>query len=525
MKKTSAYSTIGILLIAFILVVVNMIANTQFVRVDMTESKMFTLSKASKSVVAGLDDQVTVKVFASGNLPPQLNDIKRFLNDLLSGYKAYGKGNFHYEFVDPGNDEDLEKEAQNYRIPPFQVDVWSKDQREQKKVYLGAVFLFGDKQEPLQVIQSTAGLEYNITSIIKRLTQQQSYKIGFLTGHGEPSPFEQMANANTILESNYQVTTVDLTAEDSVPDDVDALLIISPQSEIPDAEKLKIDQFIMKGGPVGWFYNKVTADLQQAQARVLPLKIDAWTENYGFRVNDDVVADLKSGMISVQQRVGFFTMQNQINYPFFPIIQNFNKNHVVSGNIEVLTTFFPSSIDTSNPGVGVEITPLLFSSDKSLVEAGRFNINAMRKFAENEFDRSFVPVAAAIEGRHFSYFASHDIPLDDEGNPLISEENLIKESPDSTRMLVVGDGSFIQDSYLTSMANVFMLLNAVDWLVDDTELIGLRTREVIMRPLKDISEGQKEIWKYFNWFLPPILVVVLGLIYWQVRRNSRKQEI
>lgn len=525
MKRSGAKTTAVFLLVAVNLVLINMIANTWFFHVDLTEGKIFTLSNASKNVVKNLDDNLTIKVFASKNLSPKLNDVKRFLNDLLSRYDAHGGGNFHYEFIDPGSDEELEKEAQEYRIPPFQENVWNKDKLELKKVYMGAVFLYGDKQEVIPTIQTTAGLEYEITSNIKRMTAQQTLKVGFLQGHGEPSPFEELKSANNELNSNYQVTTIDLSSEEEIPYDISALLILAPLSEIPDEEKLKIDQYLMKGGNIGWFYNKAKTDLQNGVAQRLPLKIDAWTKHYGFQVKDDMVLDLNCGMINIQQRVGFFTMQNQINYPFFPIITKFNPNHPVSNDLEVIACFFPSSIDTTVAPEGVTITPLMYTGEKSMVESGRFNINAQRKFAEAEFDRAFIPLAAALEGKFTSYFAKREIPEDENGEQLISRADLVTESTDAARMLVVGDGNLVRDKYLTNPANVFLLLNTVDWLAGDIELIELRTREVSMRPLKDIPESSKEIWKYFNWFLPPVLVILLGLIYWQVRRNTRKREI
>jgi ABC-type uncharacterized transport system involved in gliding motility auxiliary subunit len=281
----------------------------------------------------------------------------------------------------------------------------------------------------------------------------------------------------------------------------------------------------MKGGNVGWFYSKAKTDLQQGSAQKLPLKIDAWTQNYGFMIRDDMVADLNCGMINVQQRVGFFTMQNQINYPFFPIINKFNENHPVSSDLEVMTVFFPSSVDTTLAPAGITVTPLMYTSEKSIVETSRFNINAQRRWNEAEFDRAFVSIAMSLEGSFSSYFAGRDMPLDEDGNEVMPTADLIAQSPDTTRMIVVGEGLFFQDQYLTTPSNIFMLLNSVDWLVGDTELIKLRTREVVMRPLKDISDSQKKTWKYFNWFMPPLLVIVFGLFYWQVRRNSRKREI
>jgi len=526
MKIKSIYSSIGLILVIVILVLINLIANTRFDRLDLTEGKIYSLSKASKEVVSNLEEPMTVKVFASVDLPPQLNDVKRFLNDLLSDYRSYGKGHLRYEFVNPGTDEELEKEAQNYRIPPFQVDIWSKDKRELKKIYLGLVVLHGGEQETLPVIQSTLGLEYNITSLIKRITSQQTMKVGFLQGHGEADPFEDMKQTLPSLQANYQVTTIDLTAEERIPDDVNALIINDLGSEIPDAEKLKIDQYIMRGGGVGWFFSKVTADLQQATATAKQLMIDSWTENYGFRVNDNIVADVQCGMVNIQQRVGIFNMTNSINYPFFPTIHAFSKQNVVSSNLEVISIFFPSSIDTSLAGQkGIMITPLLYSSDKSLIETGRYNINATRKWNPVEFKDRRVPLAAALEGSFKSYFTDRDIPVNDENKPVMNKSDLMLQSPENTRMVVLGDGRLFRDDFLTNPANYYLLLNTVDWLVNDTGLITLRTREVKMRPLKDISDSQKQVWKYVNWFLPPVLVVFLGLVYWQVRKNSRTREI
>jgi gliding-associated putative ABC transporter substrate-binding component GldG len=514
MKKTSWQTTAFILLVLVNLVLLNMIANTRFWRLDLTEGKVFTLSKASKQVVRNLDEPLTVKVFVSENLSPQLNDVKRYLVDILKDYRSYSQGNLRFEVVNPGNDEELEKEAQEYRIQPFQQNVWEKDRLELKVIYMGLVILYGDKQETIPAIQSTAGLEYNITSLIKRITQQQDYTVGFLSGHGEATPFEQMQQLRGLLETNYKVTTVDLATEETVPDNVDLLAIFQPTEEIPDEHKVKIDQYIMRGGPVGWFYNMVETNLQQGFGRARTLKVGQWTENYGFRVNTDLVGDKKAGMINVQQRRGFFTTTSQVQYPFFPMVETFNQNHPITADMEVVSFFFPSSVDTTlGVEAGVSVKPLVYSNDQSLVQSGRFDINALKKWGEGEFDRANVPLGVAIQGPFPSY----------DGNPVMSEDNLLTQAPDSTRMVVVGEGNFIQDDYLSNPANLYLVLNTFDWLMKDTDLISLRTREVSMRTLREVPDTAKQVIKYINWFLPPVLMIVLGIVYYFVRRNKRQR--
>jgi gliding motility-associatede transport system auxiliary component len=531
MKASKIQTTVGILLVVVILVLVNMIANTRFMRLDLTEDKLFSISDASKDVVENLDEPLTVKVFASKNLSPQLNDSKRFLNDLLAGYRAYGGGNFRYEFIDPGSDEELEAEAQNYRIPPFQENVWEKDELQLKKVYLGAVFLYNDKQETIPTLQGSAGLEYNITSLIKRLTNQQSYTVGFLQGHGEPDPEQQMqqpgmaaggtsmAQVANVLKSNYAVESVNLAEAPTVPGNIDVLMIVGPTTPIPEAEQMKIDQFVMNGGEVGWLVSPITADLQNGTASAARLEMDEWTSNYGFRINSNLVADANSAMINVQERRGFFTIQNTIKYPFFPTVNTFNNDAIVIENIDLVSLFFPSSIDTTYASEhNINVTPVMYSGERTMVQAGTFSINATQEWADDMFDREHLVLGVMLEGPFKSKYAGMSSGED------IDIVGQAQTAPENTRMFVIGDGRFLQDAYLSNPANVYLMLNAVDWLVGDTDLIALRGREFTMRTLKDITTTQKQVWKYVNWFAPPLLAIFFGIVYWQIRRNRRYSE-
>jgi gliding motility-associatede transport system auxiliary component len=526
MKKKTMNSTIGIVLIVVILVLVNLIANTKFARLDLTEDKLYSLSNASKEVVRGIEEPVTIKVFASKNLSPRLNDTKRFLNDILSGYKAYGSNNFRYEFVDPGSDEKLEKEAQDYKIPPFQENVWNKDKLELKKVYLGLVILYGEKQEVIPTLQSTSGLEYSITSMLKRITSQQDLEVAFLFGHGEPHYQETIAQATNILLSNCKVSGVDLADGKEIPENVDILLIVKPTQPFSEVDKLKVDQFVMKGGKLAWMYSPVNTDIQQGMANDVQLGLDDWTSNYGFRVNSDLVADMNSSMVSIQERRGFFTVQNTVNYPFFPNITEFDANSEVANSLEMVSLFFPSSIDTSYArNANINLTPMFYTGEYSMSQVGRYDISANKTLNKAIFNRSNMVLGAQLEGTFKSFFADRDFPTPEDGETTIQEADLITESAPDSRMIVIGDGNFIQDEYLRNPSNLFLLLNAVDWLAGETDLIKLRTREVAVRPLKEISDSQKKLWKYVNWFGPSLIAIILGLVYWQVRKNRRYGEI
>jgi gliding-associated putative ABC transporter substrate-binding component GldG len=512
----------NIVVFVVVLILVNLVAVNFFTRIDLTEGKVYTLSDASKNIVRNLKDRLVVKAYFTKDLPPPYNQNSRYLRDQLDDYKAYGGGNFQYEFVDPGSEANLEKEAQGFRIPPVQVNVMEKDKVELKKVYMGLVFLYEDKNETIPLIQSTSGLEYDITSLIKKITSAKLKKVGFLTGHGEPDPMNQLRTVYSTLSKNYDVTTVTLGYPNLVPDDVDVLLIIAPNEDIPEWDRFAIDQFLMRGGKVGFFVGKVSADISNVQANKLDLKIDEWTKNYGFRINDNLAMDLRCGMINVQERRGFFTITNMVNYPFFPQITDFSKGSPIVKDMESLGLFFVSTIDTSGCAArGIQCEAIASTSEKSRVMMGRFDINPMQQISPAQFTSGPQVVAATFQGKFDSYFKS--IPAAPDTSKGTPPNITLKNETNDARIIVVGEGNFPQDPYLSGGSSVNFFMNAVDWLAQDEDLIQIRTKDIVARPLAEVSSGTKQFVKYANILGPSLLVILLGIARWMIRRG-RKQE-
>ena len=514
----SAWSTVVLILI--IVVLINLISIRVFRRLDLTEHKMFTLSSASREVAGNLDDRLTIKAYFSEDLPAPYNSMARYLKDQLDEYKAYSHGNMHYEFIDPGSEESLEEEAQSFRIPPVQVNAIENDKIEIKKVYMGLVFLYEDKTEVMPVVQSTMGLEYDITSMIKRITATQLKTVGFVTGHDEPELFKDLGSVSAVLQKNYQVRPVDLS-NDLVPEDIETLMILRPQKAFSEWEQFSVDQFLMRGGKLALLINKVKTELETSQASRTYLDMDEWLRTYGVKINDDLVVDLQCNRINVQQRQGFFAMTHTVNYPFFPQVTRFDRDNVMVKGLENIALYFPSSIDTSLAGArGLEARALFWSSDRSGVQKGRFDIHPLRRLAGSVFNKKGIVLGATIRGTFSSYFADKEVPMKADST---REEGIeiIKESPSDVRIVVVGDGTFMGDQYGTK-SNMAFFLNMVDWLSMDEGLISIRSREVTDRPLKELSGAAKRLVKYLNIFGSPLLVVLFGLAYWQIRRAKQR---
>ena len=511
------------LLIVGIIILVNIIAMQFFKRFDLTADKIFTLSDASKNLVKGLDDKFLVKAYFTSDLPPEYANNRRYLKDELDEYRAYSGGNFQYEFIDPSKKEDLEQEAQRYGIPPVQVQVLKQDKLQVQNAYMGLVFLYGDKQERLPVIQSTSNLEYEISSSIKKLTSKELKKIGFLTGQGEPN-LQALSKLEQILSKQYSVTPVDLAGGKAVPPDIAVLMIIAPDKPFKSWEKFLIDQYLMKGGRIGFLLNKVNATLQMQMGRPINLDIDDLLESYGVRINTDLVRDASCAYVNVQQQAGFMIIQNQVPFYYLPQASEFDQTSPIVKDLRSVVLYFTSSIDTSVARTrGLTAHVLVKSSKRSGRQENSFVISAAMQMTPDMFKESGIPLCATVEGAFPSAFGNKPILVDSSAGTTFDTTHKIVAGRLS-KIVVMGDGDFVQDQYSGgSRDNYLLASNLVDWLADDIGLASIRARDASSKPLEEISENAKGWVKGINLAFPPLVVVLAGVIRWRWRIAMRKR--
>lgn len=514
--------TTRILLVLGILVVVNIISIRIFTRFDLTSTKAYTLSDASKTLVRSLNDNFLVKAYFTSELPAPYNNHRRFLQDQLDDFRAYGKGKFEYEFIDPSKNQEIEEEARRYGIPPVQVQVIKDDKLQIEKAYMGIVFLYGDKRESLPVVQTLDKLEYDIASNIKKLTSQQLNKIGFLTGHDEPG-FNTLEEFRQVLSNQYEVTQVSLANGTPIPQDITALLIISPKKKFQDWEKYLIDQYIMRGGRVGFFIDRVEATLQMQLTQENDPGLDDLLEAYGARVNGDLVRDLRCASITVSQQQGFFVFQSQVPFPYLPIASDFNPNNVLVKNLPPVMFHFVSSVDTTPAQkAGMQAEVLLTTSNQSGRADGRILINPTQQFTRDMFKEQHIPLAVTLKGPLKSFYTHRSVTLDSTVASSIDTARKIAETP-MAKLVVVGDGSFVQKDIMGTRDNLAFAAALVDWLADDIGLTTIRSRSVAAKPLDEVTEGTKTLVKSVILAVPSLLVVATGIIRWRLRATWRKR--
>jgi gliding-associated putative ABC transporter substrate-binding component GldG len=489
------YTSIGLLIL--IIVTINLVSNEFHLRFDFTEDGEYTLSDATTDILDDLEDPVTVKAYFSQNLPPDVAKTRQDFQEMLIEYANRSDGKIVYEFINPSEKESIEQEANKNGIRTVMINVREKDQVKQQKAFMGAMVLLGSAQEVIPFIQPGAAMEYALSTAIKKLSVKEKPIIAFLQGHGEP-PLSELAQAKQSLDILYSSQEVKLSDSTDIPAAAKTLVIIRPTDTIPSNHFQKIENFVNRGGRVLVAINRVEGNFQYAAGNVVNTGLEQWLQAKGIEVQDNFVIDTKCGSVTMQQQTSFGMLQQQIQFPYIPIVSRFSNHPSVKG-LESVILQFASTINYSGDTTK-RFTALAFSSEQSNSLKAPVQFELQKQWTQNDFPQNGLTVAAAIEGKLAGNTRSKMIVIGDGDFP-------INGSEDKARQL--------------SADNVSLLVNSIDWLSDDTGLIALRTKGATSRPITPLEDSTKALLKYGNFLLPILLAIGYG-IYRSQRNKMRR---
>jgi ABC-type uncharacterized transport system involved in gliding motility auxiliary subunit len=449
--KYTANSFIAIIAVLAIISFVNYIASKHKAEIDTTESNRFSLADQTVKVLKGLDQDVTALAFFQGR------DLR--VDDLLRNYDFHSD-HFSYEFVDPDKKPEM---ARLYNIDKYGT----------------IVLVAGDRDERVE-----DNNEQGITNTILRVTREQKKVVYFLTGHGERD-LENIERTGystvkkTIEEQNYDVKTLNLAREDSIPSDCSAIVIASPQTRPFDQELDRIEEYLEGGGSV--------LVLLDPGSEALKGFLDGW----GIEVGDDIVIDASG--------VGRIFGAG----PTIPLISSY-ENHPITKGFKVMT-FFPEtrSVDKKeNVPSGVRVTSLAKTTKSSWAETEPEG----EKYELDEGVDKRGPVSiAAVATKTIEPAGGGEQPGDETGGKK------------TARLVVYGDSDFASNSYFHASGNSDLFLNTLSWLMEDEDLIAIRPREREDRRLT-LTAGQTKKIFYFSIILMPLVIVGIGLVVWGRKR-------
>jgi ABC-2 type transport system permease protein len=547
---------LGILVFVIGLVLVNVLAQYIYTRIDFTKEKRFTLTPKSKTILGKINQPITITVFLDGDLPAPFKRLRNATRDLLADYKAYGGKEIKVIFKDPVSGLSISEQDtvinNLYRsgIEPTTINIKNDAGFAQKMVFPMAMLESGDHQLPLRLLQnlnatgsyeeninnSIQNLEYLFTGAIQKVLSNEHPRIGFTEGNGELSDLALNDAINSLSES-YEVGRVNLNTIDAAGlDKLKVLIIAKPQQEFTEAEKYKINYFVMKGGRVVWTIDQVSADLDSLKgsgeqlAFNKKLNIDDMLFMYGARVNYNLIAD--ANCVEIPLSMG---QQGQIElapWVYYPLLMPDTAHNLVK-NIDAVRSEFSSTVDTI--GVkGLKKTVILHSSPFNKV----FNapkLLSLQMVAEQPDPRDYASVPQSlgvlIEGVFPSVFLNRAVPAGITGNYGVPPQSK------PGKMIVIGDGDVFKnqlsskdgsafplgfDRYTQkSYGNKALLLNIADYLSNDDNLITLRNKEVKIRLLdKARLRTEKLQWQLINMALPLLLLISFAIFQHYYRKHK-----
>ena len=518
-KKYSAALMTGMYLavVTLILIFLNVIlAQLPPIRLDLTGNRQYRLSDATKNVLQRLEDKVRVQAYFTKDLPAPYNQSAAYVRDLLEEYALYAGGNLAFDFIDPGMDDVKKREATLKGILPVQIQEVKNDQIGIKQAFMGIVVIYGAKKEAIPLLRQTENLEFELTSMIKRLSSQQLKTVAFTAGHGEPAPDEKLRRVKTELDKHYRVITHDFNLVKEIADDVSTLIVVAPTDQWSDEHLFYLDQFLMRGGTVAFLLDGVKVKIAQlAGAEPFDHGFYEILAAYGVNLEKNLIVDPQCKRITVESRQGGYQVRNLINYPYIPVLTDLNRDHLLTKEVGSLSLPFMSSVTIVPNQAGVNATVLARTSNKSWEEKGDYAVNPMeRKVRPAQAASGPFNAMVAASGRFSSFFAGKS---SEEGADYLKDPSkVLRESPE-TRILVVGSGYLPQDG-MSDEEDMIFFVNAVDWLTQDAELIKIRNRGLADRPIADLTPTAKTTLRYVNVVGVPLLFVLIGIGRWQWRK-------
>lgn len=528
-KLQSNFAVLTLIVVGLVLIL-NVLGYQWFYRWDLTKNQKFSLAPATKTILKNLDDVVNVKVYFSEKLPPQYLETAQGVKDVLVEYQNFSHGQIKITYIDPKDDTVLQAEANNLGIPSVRFNIMERDQFQVSQGFLGLAVVYGDKKEVLPVIEDVNNLEYKLTAAVKKVTTNKINRIGFVQGHGE-TPIDESApgKRNLIkefLSQQFEVVAVDTKNGDEINDNINTLVVAGPKDALADRELYVIDQFLMKGKSVLFLLDGVVID-DGLNARQNNSNVEKLLANYGINLDKNLVLDASNDFVSFNDgRSTFFVL-----YPFWvkALKNNFDKNSVLVNQLETVLLPWTSSLNINKDIVGNnQISELIKSSDKSLVQSDKFNLDPTQQFIEQFSTATNLQqylLAVAVNGKFNSYFKGKSTPAKDiptvDKSPQIQSASVI-DSTDKGRIIVVGDSDFISEGLVgRSQNNLVFFQNLLDGLSQDQDLIAIRSKGLSDYPIKEVADSQKTTIRFINIFGVTILLAVLGGVRFFIRRRAK----
>ena len=468
--KHGSSSVLKTVIFAAILVFVILIVQNHPWRVDLTESKDFTLTDQTRKILKSIKIPVTIKAFYQEATRDKIK-----AQDLLDTYKYYCP-KLKIEFIDPDRHPEIAK----------QYDV---------KSYGTVVVETAGKKQTITVLN-----EENLTNALMKLIQNKKKVIYFVTGHGEPSINDFDKNGYSMVrreleKENYKVKTLDLLHTASIPKDASVVVINGPRKALLKPEIDTLRKYVDSGG-------KLVVMLDPFHDGGLK----KFLKDYGIGIRNDIVIDKLSRVFG-----GSYLMPVITKYSTHKITQNFN-----------VATFFPESrsltkVEKTRPEIKVMLIALTSSGAWAETDIKTLKEKNTASFDPNQDQRG--PVCLVM----MSEISPPNKEKEQKGKNGKTEKKSTGNDDASKKkgeLVAFGDSDFANNTYFGLSGNGDFFLNVINYLAQEENLITIQRPTKKGQPLV-LTSLQSRLVFLIPIVLVPLLVIFCGLVVFRVRRKQK----
>ncbi len=560
-KDIRQHHLIQVGLTLLIVILLWIIGSKMYFRIDLTSEKRFTLTKETKRILKELPGEIYVKVYLEGDIPVGFKKLRNSVKETLDEFRVYGGKNIQYEFINPAVNPDVKTRSQLYNdlyekgLRPTNLMIRDDEGANSEKiVFPSALVSYNGVEVPVNFLKNNVGLtaeenlnnsmqtvEYELIKPIHSLTSKKIDKVAFIDGHGELDEFE-VGDIYKEIANSFDIFRGVIGGKPGTLDSFKTIIIARPLKEFSEADKLVIDQYIMKGGKVLWLVDEVNANPDSLAsgttfAFVNNTNLGDMLFTYGVRINTSLVQDIQCNVIPINTALrGSQAKWTPMPWLYYPLISPL-VDHPVSRNLNMVLARFPGSIDTVGANGKIKKTPLLLTSPYTR----QVNVPTMISLEEvkktptrNDMNGGHKTIAVLLEGQFASVFRNR------QPSSVITgyAEPVLKESK-PTRMIVIACGDLIRndvrmtpqgpvsaplgyDRYTRqTFGNKDFLMNCIQYLSDDAGLMELRSKNFKLRLLdKQRVREEKTKWQVINTLIPAAIVILFG-IYYNYRRRIK----
>ena len=529
------------LLLLISLIVVNLCTQSVYKRIDLTADQHFTLSEASKEIISKVNETLFITVYLDGEFP---SEFKRLQLETRQHLEELAAENTHIKIKFESPDQQVDALIKRGMIPSkltveeagkFSEAIifpWAEISYQKKSTIVSLLSTTTLTSQEEQLQNAIENLEYRFSNAINLITKTTQKRVAVITGNGELQDLYLYSFLSEVAKkyrlAKFTLDSVSKNPQQTLKDlnSLDLAIIAKPTEKFTAKEKFTLDQFITNGGKTLWMIDNVQADLDSlmANGKMLAyprdLNLTDLLFTYGVRINTTLIKDLYAAKIPLATgNIGNQPQFQNLEWLYHPLVRG-NKNHAITKNISPVRLQFASPIDTLRNNI--KKIPLLVSSllTQKIGTPNFIELTSIAdKIIETDYQSGNQLFAVLLEGNFNSAYKNRVKPF---------QTNFYKEQATNNKMIVIADGDIGKNQTLKEQpfdlnkdkwtgqqfGNKDFLLNAVDYLLDDTGIIHLRNKTLQINLLDKQKTSKKRLfWQFLNVVLPLIVLFVFGIVF------------